>query len=871
MLTQTKSLLVFALVLAGSILFSTSKAAQPVVHFFDKPSWLLSYKQYDKKIPTREVENGYFFQLFEEQIQVEKQADYSHVIKEIVSEAGIQNGSSISINFDPAYERLDVHQVIVWRNNVPQNRISPKLFKVVADEKELSRFIYQGSYTAYCMLDDIRKGDRIEYAYTITGRNPIFNNKFFRTLYLQSSSPFAQMYKSIQVPTDRKLNIKEFNNPVKATISNRAGTTYYEWNAYQLKAPTYSENQPSWFNNYAHLQISELNNWKEVTNWALSINPVAKHLSGALASQVALLLKNAGADKEKFFRSAVRLVQDEVRYMGVELGEYSHRANNPERVFNQRYGDCKDKSLLLISVLKAGGIDAHMVLVNSNGHIDDFLPSANAFDHAVIVAEIKGKQVWVDPTISYQRGKGTDIYFPNYGRGLVLKAGNDGLTSIPVSDAGKTVIVEEFIVPDKPKEKVKLKVISTYTLYEADRMRDRLASNGLSETEKNYLNYYTRIYPKIQSADSVKISDNEDNNELVTVEQYLLPDFLKKSNDDEGKFDASIYANAINDQLPNIGNKVSTPVYLRYPSSLEYTAKIVLKNGWNIEPENESVNREEYSFIGSTSTDLDTLKLNYQLNFLKDHIPVNKADEARDDFKKISDEELGYSFSYMPDAGKQPKKLNYWILAVAMVLVAGATILYFRIYRTHTFNEHYDLGYPAQPLGGWLILVTIGVFISTIALLINLSTNGYFLASKWGRPVAGVNVTAFNIVFTFEALVNTLILSYAVFCLVLLLRQRDILPKYIKGLYAGYFAYLLIDMIVGEIAFGKYTSHDYTGLVRTAIVATIWILYFEKSERVKNTFIIPYPGAVRKIPFRGFELKQKEVVYYEDDPSIDKG
>jgi transglutaminase-like putative cysteine protease len=38
--------------------------------------------------------------------------------------------------------------------------------------------------------------------------------------------------------------------------------------------------------------------------------------------------------------------------MGIEMGQYSHKANNPERVFKQRYGDCKDKSLLLVSMSK---------------------------------------------------------------------------------------------------------------------------------------------------------------------------------------------------------------------------------------------------------------------------------------------------------------------------------------------------------------------------------------------------------------------------------------------------------------------------------------------------------------------------------------
>ena len=56
--------------------------------------------------------------------------------------------------------------------------------------------------------------------------------------------------------------------------------------------------------------------------------------------------------RQKYFRVAVNFVQNEIRYMGIETGKYSHKANSPEKVFKQRYGDCKDKSLLLASILK---------------------------------------------------------------------------------------------------------------------------------------------------------------------------------------------------------------------------------------------------------------------------------------------------------------------------------------------------------------------------------------------------------------------------------------------------------------------------------------------------------------------------------------
>jgi hypothetical protein len=98
----------------------SANADTPAVHISARPTWINPFKVSDKKLPSRQVENGFFYQLFEEQVQIEKQADYKHVIREIVSSAGIQNGSEISISFDPSYERLDIHDITVWRNGKAQ-------------------------------------------------------------------------------------------------------------------------------------------------------------------------------------------------------------------------------------------------------------------------------------------------------------------------------------------------------------------------------------------------------------------------------------------------------------------------------------------------------------------------------------------------------------------------------------------------------------------------------------------------------------------------------------------------------------------------------------------------------------------------------
>ncbi|MDB5142667.1 MAG: hypothetical protein JWQ66_1380 [Mucilaginibacter sp.] len=814
-----------------------ANAFTPVVHITPKPNWLNTYKNYDKQIPERDVENGYFYQLIEEQVQVESQMDYSHVIRQIVSGAGIQNGSEISVSFDPTYERLDFHEITVWRNNKPQNRLSVGAFKIIADETELSKFIYQGTYSAYCILSDIRKGDKIEYSYTITGRNPILGNKYCSDMYLQQSQPVAHIYRSILASPTRKLNFKSFNKVPKMVQSVKNGLNCYEWEDFQIQPGQDYNNQPGWFTNYGYVQISDFGSWNEVVNWALKINPIATNITGVLAKQIAQFKADAGNDKAKYFRSAVKLVQDEIRYMGIEMGEYSHRANRPEKVYNQRYGDCKDKSLLLASILNAGGIPASMVLINSDAKFktDQYLPSAYAFDHATVVAMVNGKQVWIDPTISNQGGSGINLYYPDYGKGLILDAKSQGLADIPLSKGGEINCHENYTVPKDPK-KVELDVITTYTLNEADKIRGRLASASTSETEKNYLTYYQKTYPKIELADSITIKDDDEKNEITTIEHYLVPDFFKKDSTSE-RYEASFYADYISDQLTNINAKIRYPRTVSFPCNINYTVGVLLSGPWNIEEKRHELKRDAYTFSSKITAIQDTLILNYRLNYLKSFIPINKIDEYAADVKEIKDNYLSYTFSYTPADTHAPFRLNYWMLfgVIIFVLILGGLGL--KIYRTETHEILFEQGANFRPLGGWLIFIAFGLGFSALALFITLCKGTYFDLNNWKSHIS----SGFKSIFTFEAIGNTFLMCYALFCLILLLNKRDILPRFIIGLYGFAVLFFIVDYIWAKAVFSTVSDEAAFTAMRAVLVSAIWIPYFKRSTRVEQTFIVPYP------------------------------
>ena len=85
-------------------------------------------------------------------------------------------------------------------------------------------------------------------------------------------------------------------------------------------------------------------------------------------------------------------MQDEIRYFSVLIGQNSHRPQPPATVLAHRYGDCKDKSYLLVNLLAQLGIRARPVLVNASAPAlpGKVIASPTRFDHAIVRIELDG-------------------------------------------------------------------------------------------------------------------------------------------------------------------------------------------------------------------------------------------------------------------------------------------------------------------------------------------------------------------------------------------------------------------------------------------------------------------------------------------------
>src|SRR4029077_10179695 len=119
-------------------------------------------------------------------------------------------------------------------------------------------------------------------------------------------------------------------------------------------------------------------------------------------------LRAPNSPTREYVAKVVERLHREVRYTGVEFGTARLVPAYPAETLRRRFGDCKDKSTLLVAALRASGIDAHLALLSAGDDQDvsPGLPGLGMFDHAIVfvpAAGAAGADLWIDATAEYAR------------------------------------------------------------------------------------------------------------------------------------------------------------------------------------------------------------------------------------------------------------------------------------------------------------------------------------------------------------------------------------------------------------------------------------------------------------------------------------
>jgi hypothetical protein len=621
--------------------------------------------------------DGYSFLGFEKQVNLAENCTYIRQCTRIISEAGVQNESQVSVSFDPTYQQLIFHSIKIIRGNTSIDQLRLSKMKTIQQEPDLDNFIYDGSLKAVLFLEDVRKGDIITYSYSVKGFNPIFKGKYQDTYDLQFSTPIYHLYYKLMLPNGRSVSIKNTVDSSRPAVSTTASATVYEWKRSNVKGLHTQDYLPSWYEVFPDVMISEFKTWKDVNEWALKLFPLNAPISKGLEQKINEI-KQEDTSMEERVRKALRFVQDDIRYMGIEMGVHSHKPADPVKVFSQRFGDCKEKSYLLCCMLQHMGIEANPVLINTvyKKSIYNWLPSPGAFNHTTVRVKIRNDYYFFDPTIAFQRGAIKDIYYPDYECGFIINDTTTGISDIPFHQNGEVKIKENFSIPDM-KGNAKLTVTTTYSGTYADDVRYNYKNSSNYEMLKDYKDFYASYFEKIQ-ADSLVISDNDNSGYFTTKEYYSIDSFWSV---DKGVKTAAFSSFVIQSILQKPKDMQRTmPFWIRYPAKYHESIVIDLPFEWDAGNSKENINCNAFMLNANFSYRNKKIVLDYDYESYKNHVTPQDAKEFFAALKQ-SDESQGYSISYNENKKIKPlepsgTKSSYkQLLSIFLVLVLIISIV----------------------------------------------------------------------------------------------------------------------------------------------------------------------------------------------------
>lgn len=790
----------------------------------------------DDKSPS---EGSSKYVLIDYQDNLALQERYTHFAIKILNSDGVQEFSDISINYDPTYQKLSVHAVNVIRNNQVINKLKDNQFNVLQRETNIERHLYDGSLTAVMNLTDVRAGDIIEYSYTITGFNPINNGNFSTSYYQQYTLPVTRIYGRLVNATNKSIQQEILNDAAQPKIVDSKWGKEYIWDSNGLERTLYENSVPDWYNPQKRVSVSTFENWSQVVD-LIRPHYVADNIT--LPKEVSTGLEN----KEELLVATIRFVQDDVRYLGFESGIGAYKPNKPSTVLSRRFGDCKDKSLLLVSLLENQGISAYPFLVNTylTKDLDRFPPGLNSFNHCIVNFQFEGQDYFIDPTISNQGGDLSTMSFPNYGKGLRLKRGEVGLLDMPTKRKSSIGIAENIKV-DSIGGGASFEVETTYTGSRANSIRSYFNNNSEEYINTEYLNFYSELYPSIESTGKIEVLDNSrsSTNEVIVKEHYYINDFWSKSEENDALIYCETYPLVLESYLnySNTANR-KMPYYLGSPYEFKQVTTLQMPEPWSVTQNDFQLDEPSFSYKDHSYAVGNTVVVTHDYSLKKGFIEA----ETVGDFLEKHDQiftQLSYQLTYL-DAANNPSGLSWTAIILSILVFLIGIYCFWKLYTNYNPKPH-ETGQQLS-IGGWLILPAIGLTLSPIIILVQVFQEDYFLASFWyGIQNSGIdNSWLLTLISGFELFYNIGFFLFTVLIITLFYTKRTSLPKLIILFYLLSFSVPLLETILLSAMypdlFDATDPESVKDLTRAIVGAAIWIPYFLVSTRVKKTFSAVY-------------------------------
>jgi hypothetical protein len=560
------------------------RIAQDLVHCVPLPDWV-DYQPYRSDIPDTEVScvgNGTCRLLSDAQLNLRhpEQAWHCRTVQRVLTREGAQRVAHVVAEFDPGFQRLEIHFISVVRGGERIEHAKAEAFQLLRRETNLERLIFDGRLTPSLLIPDVRIGDVVEVGVTVYGSAPVLGGMFAGWFAFDSLNPWFEDRQRLIRPRSRRITMKEFNNPPERNVVEDGETEDSRWMIAGQQRREPEVLTPSWLILNPAVQFSEFESWNDVAR-LLAPFYLSDGFPEALTEEVNRLAA-AHADPAERAVEWLRFVQRELRYFAFSLGEGGLTPRKLGTIWSTRFGDCKDASTLYVAGARQLGLDACAALVSTTHGLtlNEVIPSVGVFDHCIVRLRLDGKSYWLDPTMSIQSGSLQNIFQPHAGWALTLSPGTAHLEQMGGDEPLSIIHLEDDVTfgPKRVSPAILHRRID-YLSWAADATRNRIANEGLTTFSQAMLKELQSRWPGVLETSSVEVHDDRIRNCLTLALSYEIPDCWKPGSEGS-RLEFFIAAGVSGDLQPLSAGRRETEIFLGRPRKITGVIQFHMPSSW---------------------------------------------------------------------------------------------------------------------------------------------------------------------------------------------------------------------------------------------------------------------------------------------------
>ncbi len=383
---------------------------------------------------------------------------------------------------------------------------------------------------------------------TLTYRKELNKPQFFGSFYFSSYLPVESSEYTIETPADMEITFTVYGDEkekVNYTVETKGKSKIHRWKATDLKEfdlepqgvnlRYFATHLQVYINSYSYKGESKhvLRNLDDLYAFYRNFVRDVNEDGNEELKKIAL---NITADKtttEDKIRAIFYWVQDHIKYVAFEDGMGGFVPRKASLVCDRKYGDCKDMSSVLYTMINSIGVPAYYTWIGSRdipyGYNE--LPTP-AVDNHMICSYHDGKDyVFLDAT-----GKGL-----NYGMPTAFIQGKEALIGIseteyvvkkvPVQDHLSCATLDTVYLSIS-EDVVKGKGSVKYTGYSAVYLKDHLNNLSQQSKEEFYKNAFKKGNNKcVSSVTDIKNAEFREKPLMIDYE-FSIPDYVRVNGDE---------------------------------------------------------------------------------------------------------------------------------------------------------------------------------------------------------------------------------------------------------------------------------------------------------------------------------------------------